>query len=1090
MQYEIKRANAVVATVKPTGKVTSKIMGEELATLSFTLLDKVEFAKYDYITFKGRIYSIMDSYSCIQKSTREWQYNIVFKSVKYRLNEVSMLFYDEANELTVPSSFLVATAQVMVEHVVTNANRLQSGWTVGTIDATETKNVQFDDLNCLSALAKIAEEFKLEYWIDADKSIHFTERKPTSGTTLQYGQGKGLKSLTQQPLGDSAVVTRLRVKGSEKNLPQNYRNGQKNLRMDVPYLEKNTDKYGTIEHTETFEEVYPHRIGTVTAIDANNHFVFTDADIDFDLNATDSHGNTTVLIKGLSAKVVFQTGQLAGYRFEIKEFGYNSQTKTFTLLPNKDETAWDVPSSSVRPAVGDTYILEDIQMPATYVTNAETELKTKGQDYLDTNSVERFSFLGEADQLVFRELQIQPVLGSTIRIKSIQFNLDDDLRVTGMSEDLQEFYNIQLDFSEVAFLSPVVTKYYEQEKKQQQIIKEQKSNTAIARAAYYFARETADKTFDGEGYFNMQNFKAASIDTKLISLGGRMQQFSLPDVKFYLENNYTSLRNTAGQIIHLTIADEPRSWNITANTITPISNEYHYVYVKCQRVGNNATLWVSTDQILVEQDPDYFHFEAGYISSINNGYRIIKTNYGFAQLNPAELSIGRIADPSGNNSIELTQDSIIIKAKVEFTDDSPAYQQIKVGAHNLILKSDSTESVFKIDKENRPDILAQNLDYIFTAEIAHHTSIDASLYLVAKNITTDQYELLGYVDFHLIANIPQRIQIKQNIQLSNYDRLVVKVQNDDNNAIEISIKKPQLEQGNVASDYTLNQMDLVQLAKEAQEERIIDIENKTDFLSTDITGNVLATGTVLVGQDSTTNAGISGLNHDAGNSVRFWAGATFENRKKAPWLKKDNGIEEEWLNGVLIRRKGIIGGNYYDELYNPNGTLAKRTAIVDGKIIEQWYNNGTLVYQIGQGGIYYVSEIAESYSLRRLRNLNSNASTSDLTDFHTTIRQNMWQKTSNPQQFEFRGNQDAYDYNAGRNVYSESNKQYEGYKNSKSYYDNLADGWYAYEQLGWMMSDAINETQVIVELIRTQDGKIVQTGTTNVETQGYVFNQF
>ena len=45
------------------------------------------------------------------------------------------------------------------------------------IDNTKTKLVDFDDINCLySALAKIADEFKLEYWIDADQSIHLPKK--------------------------------------------------------------------------------------------------------------------------------------------------------------------------------------------------------------------------------------------------------------------------------------------------------------------------------------------------------------------------------------------------------------------------------------------------------------------------------------------------------------------------------------------------------------------------------------------------------------------------------------------------------------------------------------------------------------------------------------------------------------------------------------------------------------------------------------------------------------------------------------------------------------------------------------------------
>ena len=193
----------------------------------------------------------------------------------------------------------------------------------------------------------------------------------------------------------------------------------------------------------------------------------------------------------------------------------------------------------------------------------------------------------------------------------------------------------------------------------------------------------------------------------------------------------------------------------------------------------------------------------------------------------------------------------------------------------------------------------------------------------------------------------------------------------------------------------------------------------------------------------------------------------------------------------MIRRIGSFNGNYYDEFYNPaDGKLAKRSAIIDGFITDEWYNDGALVYRIGKGGIYYVSSIPESYTLRRLRNLNNNNAVTDFTEFHNTIRANMYQKTSQPERFEFRGNKDAYEYNAGVNEFSESNKEYEGLKNTQSKTDNIADGWYAYEQLGWMMVDGLDQTLVIVHLIRVISGKIATSATTNVPTNGYVFNQF
>ncbi|MDV3793318.1 hypothetical protein CMU23_01385 [Elizabethkingia anophelis] len=690
MKYTIKRNNNTIAQVEPQGNISTKIMGEELVNMTFELSTMVKFQIGDSVNVYGANYYLLQAPVVEKVNTRHFKYSLQFGSIIYELSKIQLLFPDAGNNLTVPEGNPIGNADLLIGHVLNNANRLQSGWTKGTVIETEAKQVDFSEDNCLSALAKIAEAFEVEYWIDADKSIHIVERKSDSGYSFQYGKNKGLKSITRNPMDGSNIVTRLYALGSEKNIGSKYRNGSKRLKMDVPYLEKNTNIYNVIEHTKKFDEVYPKRIGTVTAVDANNPLIFTDSTMDFDLNERDGNG-TTILIQGVPAKVTFQTGQLAGYMLEIKENGYYTATKTFTLNKNKDEKAIEVPSSLMRPKVGDKYIITDIVMPASYVTNAEAELKVKAQEYLDKNCKERLQYTVVSDPFFFRELNVNIALGNTVHFIDADLGLDANLRILSISKDLQNPYKVVFEIGEDATIISIVRAYIEKEKQQTAIIKEQKYNAAAARAAYYFGLELAEKTFDSEGYFDVTKIKPASIDTKLISLGGRMQQFSLPDVNFYLENNYTSLRNTSGRIVHLTIGDTPRTWYIASNTILNIGAVYQYVYVKCQRNGTNANILVTPNQIMVDSDPDFFHFEAGYISSIQNGFRVCKMTYGFAQINPQEISIGRWTSPVGGDYIAFNESGIEIKGKVTFASNSPALNQVQekidavqVGSVNLL----------------------------------------------------------------------------------------------------------------------------------------------------------------------------------------------------------------------------------------------------------------------------------------------------------------------------------------------------------------------------------------------------------------------
>ncbi|MDY3510214.1 hypothetical protein PG585_04025, partial [Riemerella anatipestifer] len=691
MKYNILRNNNVITMVRATGSLTEKLFGEETLTLDFTLPHFVLFRIGDAVKVYDKTYYISQEPVVDKKSSREYVYNLVFNGEKYRLAEAQYFFYDENNNLTMPDFSITGTAQKMVELLVANANRTQTGWSVGNIDSTETKTIDFSDYNCLAALTRIAEDFGLEFWVDEDKSIHLEERKKVSGYTLEYGKSKGLKGITRNPYTESSLVTRLYARGSSRNIPKNYRNGQKFLRMPVPFLEKNTDKYGIVEHTQPFEDIYPKRVGTVTQVYADNPLKFTDSTLDFDLNEYNEYGNT-IIQKGISAKIIFQTGDLAGYTLEVKEYGFDSATKTFTLLKNQEEKSFDIPSDTFRPQVGDKYIIIDIAMPKSYVDNAEQELQAAAQDYLDKNSKQRFIYAVEPDPIYLKKINFNLKLGHTIRFKDSDFGLDDDIRAISITRDINNPYDISFEIAEQATITQIVRNYIEKEKAQTAIKKQQKYNAEMARRSFLFAEEIKNNVFDNEGYFDTQKIKPLSIETGMLSVGSRMQQFSLPNIALSITSDNKRLHNTAGQMVHLTIdPNAPRTWNLAENTTVQFSDNFNFIYIKADKIGSNATIVVTEQKILFDSDPIFYFFLAGNVSSIINGVRRIKTSYGYTQITPSEITTGRIASPNGSNYIDLKQDGIEINAKVTFASNSPAIQQavdaVSVGGRNLVRES-------------------------------------------------------------------------------------------------------------------------------------------------------------------------------------------------------------------------------------------------------------------------------------------------------------------------------------------------------------------------------------------------------------------
>jgi hypothetical protein bfra3_11876 len=85
--------------------------------------------------------------------------------------------------------------------------------------------------------------------------------------------------------------------------------------------------------------------------------------------------------------------------------------------------------------------------------------------------------------------------------------------------------------------------------------------------------------------------------------------------------------------------------------------------------------------------------------------------------------------------------------------------------------------------------------------------------------------------------------------------------------------------------------------------RIQKLENKTQiFSNTQIDGNVVATGTLIVGNTQGTKAGITGVGDD-NNSIRFWAG---EPDKKLPVETPQQAEQRRRQSAFLVQEDGTM----------------------------------------------------------------------------------------------------------------------------------------------------------------------------------------
>ncbi|GAA4341558.1 hypothetical protein GCM10023149_53930 [Mucilaginibacter gynuensis] len=451
MQYQVKRGDSIVAIVTPTGPQSQRIMGEDLLTLDIEVSQPIDFQIDDEIEYEGSVYTLLMALPPVDKeSSRKHSYRCVFKGPPYQLDKVAYMNYDAENAMTIGDFTLMGNAETFIDLLIANANRDQSGWTKGVIDVTEYKNLPFNGVKCLPVLGTIASTFNIEWWIEG-KTIHMTKRGVVQDLTFEYGQGKGLETISRIETNDIKLVTRLYAYGSERNIPADYKGFSKRLKLpgSSPYIQANTDLYGVVEETVFFEEVYPRRLGIITSM--IDKFSFIDSAIDFNVNEQ--------LLPGISAKVIFQTGQLAGYTFELAaNGGFTNATKTFKIITNKDEKALELPSDLLHPAIGDQYILIDINMPASYITAAENELQAKAQEYLDKRKVPPAAYSVVCDPLDFKRRNIVIQLGNYVRFKEPALGLDANIRIIGFTRDVQNKFKYTLELAQ----NDVIATYLQQ----------------------------------------------------------------------------------------------------------------------------------------------------------------------------------------------------------------------------------------------------------------------------------------------------------------------------------------------------------------------------------------------------------------------------------------------------------------------------------------------------------------------------------------------------------------------------------------------------------------------------------------------------
>lgn len=676
---ELFRDTTSILNIRPTSsdKLTKKLMGENTLFITITRATPFEFKVGDYLYFAAEKYTLNVLPKVKKDSSNRFVYDLLFEGIEYELRKVHLLFYTESMGFGGGADFsLMGNAETFVRVIVENLNRVQSGWTIGSVIESGFKNLTFSGNSCLEAISKLATEFETEYWIGNDKTVNLGKRGSIIPITFEYGKGKGLYSIERENVSSKDIVTRLYPYGSQENLPKNYRSNATRLRLNPEYIERNVDKFGVIESSMIFEGIRPEREGTISALGADI-FTFADSGMDFDLNATDEDDNTLYLIPGVKAKVHFQTGNLAGYQFETL---YTHATKTFVLKLFTNEVAYDLPNDTLKPAIGDKYILLDIYMPQSYVDAAEVRLYDKAVEAIEQNSEPNVNYTVVADPIMIKTLGLTFAPGDYVHVTDADILVDRDIRIVGITRSLVNPY--KYDFTLADTVEPTLTTQVITTLEATDLVLQMNNlkDPARARRSWLSTLELQGAIYDQDGYFDPENIKPFSIETNMLTVGSKGTQFY---TTCYFQANFGGNKNSVvagnGALAHFTIADEIRTWTITGLSETIPDDNLRYIFIKCLKVGETGAVILSASQLPIEEET-YYNFFAGVVSSVIDNARQISLLFGFTSVNGRFIKTGRVSSADGSTYFDL--DTNEIKGNISFIPAGGGYQTVVSGIGN------------------------------------------------------------------------------------------------------------------------------------------------------------------------------------------------------------------------------------------------------------------------------------------------------------------------------------------------------------------------------------------------------------------------
>lgn len=729
-------------TVYPTDDSyhLSELQGKDVCEIKLEMAQYVNFPLGAYIYWRGEKYTL-DTPAIVEKNgAAKLEYTLTFQGTVATLSKyITRHIVDGVLQDAKVKFSITAYPHEILQLIVDNLNYRDSGWTAGTCEPTDTVVLSFTQTTIKDALSQLATETECEYEVEGKtisikKKVEYYKSSPLA---LQYGKGNGLRpGVGRKNSSDSNPMEVLFVQGGERNINSaTYGSQTVLLPAGMPtigfdgehfsdedgYNQENARTYKASEDrmsigradkelthaTEaaaTFDDVYPHREGTITSIVEEKENI-----IDFaDTAIPDTLDYKALTAAGQSLTVVFNSGMLCGKEFEVN---YIASTKTFQLI-NTTIDGVNMPNDVWRPAVGDRYVVLNMYMPDEFLCDtvnkagAEWDLFREAVKYMFDNEDNKFDFSGKLDSIYahnnWENIGGKIKVGSYVKFTDPQFEADGVLlRIQSVKEGINDPYAPELTLSNKQSSASIASKIVNIEKETPykiELAKKEAQNYAAR--SYAQVRETTamlQEQFAALGNFD-ESISPLSVQTMQLIAGDESLQFEFIDsttvptvitpvisctggrltiaysdstnVPFYLRHRtlgQTTMSTATAERTYLTW--EVYNWE--SGDLVP--DKPYYVYAHCPHdTTTQATFKVSDTAIAMDADADAYTLLLGFLNTAADAGadRTFAQMYGYTEILPSRITTDKIVSADGKTYFDLVNGEIGGNIKFTATADN------------------------------------------------------------------------------------------------------------------------------------------------------------------------------------------------------------------------------------------------------------------------------------------------------------------------------------------------------------------------------------------------------------------------------------